>query len=393
VKEERYVPATEAKILSIAEAISCDTSFRPNPNPYCNWCDYNIICPAMGVGLDAAESASELESADSFKKFISRLEIMRNDLYAINKANAELAGILEKSLLVSKIVEVLVETARVEKGFLYFNDESGSYRIAASKNLSETANTEIRSAITVKGPTIINDLKAGPAGAAITAIVPDAVHALALPLIVREREYGTVVLLNKKNHLEFNNYDLIMLSNIANIAAISYHNAELYELAIKDGLTKLFVHSYFQNRMETELLRAARYGSCISLLMIDIDHFKSINDRYGHPEGDIVLKKFAKIISDSVRKVDIAARYGGEEFAVILPETDLPGAEKVAENLRMLIERENFPLASGPLNVTASIGVASWNKKDGKMAFINKADIALYRAKAEGRNRVCKHTG
>ena len=196
--------------------------------------------------------------------------------------------------------------------------------------------------------------------------------------------------MNKKNRTEWGNYDLVFLGNLADSAAISLHNAQLYELAITDGLTKLFIHRYFQNRLDSELIRAKRYNSNISLLMLDIDHFKKVNDTYGHQEGDYVLKKFAKIISDHVRKVDIAARYGGEEFAIILPETGITGAEQVAEHLRYLIEKECFTIDGKSVPITASIGVSSWDKVVSKEEFIEQADRALYRAKHEGRNRVCK---
>ena len=124
--------------------------------------------------------------------------------------------------------------------------------------------------------------------------------------------------------------------------------------------------------------------------MLDIDHFKKVNDAYGHQEGDYVLKKFAKIISDHIRKVDIAARYGGEEFAIILPETGITGAEQVAEHLRYLIEKECFTIDGKSVPITTSIGVSSWDKVVSKEEFIGQSDRALYQAKHKGRNRICK---
>ena len=164
--------------------------------------------------------------------------------------------------------------------------------------------------------------------------------------------------------------------------------------AITDGLTGLYNHRHFYNRLEFEINRATRANSPISTLIFDVDNFKKYNDRYGHPKGDEVLRKCAAAIRESVRSVDIAARYGGEEFAVILAETDKKGAIVVAENIRRAIEELKFSDEEGDTthNVTVSIGVSSYPTDTKEMnGLVKLADDALYSAKREGKNRVCAH--
>ncbi|RMH59465.1 MAG: diguanylate cyclase [Candidatus Hydrogenedentota bacterium] len=155
------------------------------------------------------------------------------------------------------------------------------------------------------------------------------------------------------------------------------------KMAIRDPLTDVFNRRYFEKRIEEEIARAYRYGFDISCMMMDIDNFKSINDRYGHPVGDEVLKKVAAAVKRAVRAVDILARYGGEEFAVILPETDLSEARMIAERVRAAVEKidlgEEYP------RVTVSIGVAAGAFHE----LVTRADQALYDAKRAGKNRVC----
>jgi len=168
---------------------------------------------------------------------------------------------------------------------------------------------------------------------------------------------------------------------------MAIENARLYYSAVTDGLTGLYIRRYFQLTLEQEFQRARRYDRKFSLLMIDIDHFKSINDTYGHQTGDAVLKEVAKILKYQTREVDIVARYGGEEMSIILPETDLEGALLTAEKIRSTVERYQFP---DGLKVTISIGAATCDKDfpQDKETLIKLADEALYKAKEGGRNRV-----
>ncbi|MBI3037618.1 GGDEF domain-containing protein, partial [bacterium] len=181
-------------------------------------------------------------------------------------------------------------------------------------------------------------------------------------------------------------------STLASQAVIAFENARLYSLAITDSITKLYVHRYFQLRLDEEVKRSQRYNSTMSLLMCDIDHFKEINDTYGHQQGDLILKEISNILRRDIRVTDIPARYGGEEFVIILPETAMDDAKIVAERIRRDIAKFEFPaLAQNQpaIHATISIGVAGFpinaNNKD---ELIQKADSSMYQAKGSGRNRV-----
>jgi len=168
-------------------------------------------------------------------------------------------------------------------------------------------------------------------------------------------------------------------------------HARTRRFASTDGLTEVYNHRIFQERLSQEIARADRYSRSLSVLMIDVDHFKVYNDTYGHPQGDIVLQDLARLLQEISRTSDTVARYGGEEFAIILPETSSMGAQKIAQRLREQVERYPFPnresMPGGTL--TISIGIATHASAGRKDALLQAADTALYTAKREGRNRIC----
>lgn len=174
---------------------------------------------------------------------------------------------------------------------------------------------------------------------------------------------------------------------------------DLYEeaqnQAITDGLTGLATHAFFQQRLAQEMSESFRYHHPLSFIIFDLDHFKPINDTYGHQAGDIVLKESAAMLKARVRTSDLVARYGGEEFAIILPQTTEDDAFALAERLRIELEQMEIPInASRKLKVTASIGVASRGENDATpKELIKRADMALYAAKNGGRNRVVRAQG
>jgi two-component system cell cycle response regulator len=163
------------------------------------------------------------------------------------------------------------------------------------------------------------------------------------------------------------------------------------EMAITDALTGLFNRRYMETHLATLVEQAAARGKPMTVLVLDIDFFKAINDGYGHDAGDDVLREFALRIRKSIRNIDLACRYGGEEFVIVMPETDMGVATMVAERLRRRVASEPFAIqnGAGQLNVTISIGIAGLSAMDDNAATILKrADRALYRAKRDGRNRV-----
>ncbi|MBA2538366.1 MAG: sensor domain-containing diguanylate cyclase [Deltaproteobacteria bacterium] len=184
-----------------------------------------------------------------------------------------------------------------------------------------------------------------------------------------------------------------LLESLALQIAAALQNAHLYELAMVDGLTGLFMRRYFDARIEEEIERSKRYGTPFSVVMMDVDNFKKLNDEHGHLIGDRVLKAISNVVKAQMRGVDTAARYGGEEIALILPRTDMLNAYNVGERVRLAIAEQRVTTDSEPpkvLSVTASFGIASYpetraaNGED----LVRRADRALYRAKKTGKNRV-----
>jgi diguanylate cyclase (GGDEF)-like protein len=180
-----------------------------------------------------------------------------------------------------------------------------------------------------------------------------------------------------------------MLQKLADAAT---ENARLLKLATIDGLTGLYIRRYFEVRYEEEFLRAQRYGEPLSIVLLDIDHFKSINDSYGHLQGDKVLQAVAILIQAAIRHdVDLAARYGGEEFILMLPKTDAQGAYALAERIRLNCQQQVFDVEGKVVHVTISIGIATLltgKKILDKTRVVACADEMLYKAKQNGRNRV-----
>jgi diguanylate cyclase (GGDEF)-like protein len=168
----------------------------------------------------------------------------------------------------------------------------------------------------------------------------------------------------------------------------SYHE-EIYRLMTYDGLTGVHNKRYFHETLEREVSRCKRYGRVLSLIVFDIDLFKSVNDTYGHIAGDAVLRQLASLVRVNIRREDIFARVGGEEFALILPETQGPEASAVADKIRKLVEASEFSFDTITIPVTVSLGVGSLDPADSAESLFAKADANLYRAKQAGRNRVC----
>jgi two-component system cell cycle response regulator len=220
----------------------------------------------------------------------------------------------------------------------------------------------------------------------------DARSLLVLPLLSGEEAIGTFTLAARAEK-RFGKDVREMLAVIGNQVAISLENGLLYKkmetMATTDGLTGLTNHRTFQDRFANLLERASRHGQKIAFLLCDVDFFKKVNDNYGHPTGDEVLRRVARVLGEVARKIDIPARYGGEEFAIVLDGTDVEQARQVAERVRQEISKLVIESEKGPFQVTMSIGVATF-PDDGRdrAALIEHADHALYHAKHSGRNQV-----
>lgn len=212
-----------------------------------------------------------------------------------------------------------------------------------------------------------------------------------LPLRAGESVLGTLVV-GTTTPAAYGADEVRQLEAVAMQAGDSLLRARLFEaterLATTDGLTGLVNHRSFQARLDEHLASAQRYGKKVSLLLTDIDHFKAVNDTYGHPVGDVVLQQVARILQKEARNTDVAARYGGEEFAVVMPETDLAGALRTAERIREKVGAAVFRTEQGELKVTLSIGIATFpDDAHTKSQLVERADGGLYHAKRHGRNQ------
>ncbi|MBI5750240.1 MAG: diguanylate cyclase [Nitrospinae bacterium] len=224
--------------------------------------------------------------------------------------------------------------------------------------------------------------------------VPDKITArLSAPLNIHNENIGNISLYTTKSQAfdkESENIIRLLATDFSMVLKLMLLYDETRHLSITDGLTKLYNSRYFKEMFEMEFERAKRFKKNLSMIILDIDHFKSINDTYGHLQGDTVLKEVGYILKQSVRKVDFVARYGGEEFAVLAIDTDIDNTCILAEKIRKQIEFHRFKAEKNPLKVTVSLGVASISGDvSNYLDLIKRADDSLYKAKEGGRNRVC----
>ena len=213
----------------------------------------------------------------------------------------------------------------------------------------------------------------------------------AVPLIYQKRFMGVLMVRSDDPTRTWQENEILLLRTVADQVTVAVSHARLFsqmqQQALTDGLTGCFNRRSFEMQLERDLRLATRMRQPVSLIMLDIDHFKRVNDTYGHDAGDAALRFLADVLRDELRGVDTAARYGGEEFAVILPQASLEGALIVAERLRSRLETTEVP---GIGHITASFGLATFplhaNSRDG---LVGSADRALYESKHAGRNRIC----
>ncbi len=225
------------------------------------------------------------------------------------------------------------------------------------------------------------------------AVNPDTRSELCVPLKVDQRTIGLINVESKRPDT-FSEADERLLTICAGQLATAIEKARLFgevqRLAVTDDLTGLYNRRHFFELAEIEFGRAGRYGHPLAAVFLDLDHFKQMNDTYGHAVGDQVLRVVAARCRDNLRKIDIMGRYGGEEFAALLPENDMDGARNVAERLRRCVADPPVDTDRGRLVVTVSVGVATLDNKCADLEMLlERADQALYAAKQAGRNQVC----
>lgn len=230
---------------------------------------------------------------------------------------------------------------------------------------------------------LVND---APADARFVPTSEDVRHILCLPLSLEGDVVGVYVLYNKVSGEPFVEGDAEVMAPLCTLVATYLRTASLYQQAIRDQKTGLYTMGFLLQKLSEERKRSQRYRTPLSLMMLDLDHFKKVNDAHGHLVGDEVLKVFADKIREGVRETDVAARFGGEEFAVLLPETDEEGALACAQRILRATRAHRFRTGGGEFGVTASAGVAQLT--DDERDLLDLADRALYAAKQAGRDRV-----
>jgi diguanylate cyclase (GGDEF)-like protein len=275
----------------------------------------------------------------------------------------------------------------------------------ADEELSAALETAEREAFRIRpdvGPELLEQVDPdapAPVQRHASAASAGGAYALAMPMRARmgarsETQYVGVISIARRGR-QFSQADAELLEYLTAQAVVSIENSDMHQTvqrqAITDELTGLANVRQLHGVLQNELERARRFESPLGLVMLDIDDFKSVNDNYGHQQGDVVLASVARALRDLSRDIDEPARYGGEEMAVVLPQTDVEGAAQLAERMREAVEDLHVPRADGEghLRVTASFGVAAipFNAND-KESLIAAADAALYRAKRAGKNRV-----
>jgi two-component system cell cycle response regulator len=226
---------------------------------------------------------------------------------------------------------------------------------------------------------------------------------LAIPFMLDRRRAGVFFLRTERGDRALSTEDARFADVIIRAAVAAIRRAQalestradnrrLEELATTDALTRLINRRALLERLSAEVDRARRFKSQLSLLMVDLDHFKSVNDEHGHLTGDAILRQMGTLLAGAVRTIDVVARYGGEEFVIIVPETATDGAVVFAERVRKSVDEQRFELEGKPIfHLTCSIGVATFPspRVASTEDLFARADEALYRAKSGGRNQVC----
>ena len=323
------------------------------------------------------------------KRDIFRLEILK-------EGSSNLVSSLDVAVIVKKLCEGAEKIAS-ERVFFFLSGEDGFkliYRTGVIAGGGMTAfdlkGTFIDMVVKNKQPIYMSDMT-GYRNPVLPFKTDNVRSILVIPMLYKDKLLGLFVILSERKD-SIDTFQIDMLKVMCNQASTSIANAQLHaeieKMARTDGLTGLFNHRLFQEKLAEELMRLNRFSEPLSVLLTDIDYFKKVNDTYGHPVGDLVLKGVSRIIRETIRDIDIPARYGGEEFAVILPGTGGEGAKQIAERLRKTIMETSFAADGKTFKVTISVGLStSPSDAIAKEELIEKADQALYHAKHHGRNR------
>ncbi|MFQ5452714.1 MAG: diguanylate cyclase [Candidatus Zixiibacteriota bacterium] len=331
----------------------------------------------------------------------SELEKSQAHIEMIYENTRILASILDMEGVIKEIMRIMGNVLQYQAYAIILKDKQGSYyyrarfqggQINFHLKAIDSSKVELVKKVTKMGESIV--VKDISTRDDYLPLDENCQSLMLVPMVTHGQING--ILITESNEVEhFKEKDLQMLSVVARSAGLALENAELHkkteELTIIDELTETYNYRYFVQKLQEEKRRAIRYDVPLSLIMVDIDWFKKLNDTYGHEVGNYVLKRLSRIIKFCIRDVDIFARYGGEEFSIILPQTAQREAVIIGERIREEVEKEIFETRKfGKIKITVSVGVSSF-PENGKSQedLVSITDQALYRAKGEGRNLVC----
>lgn len=361
------------------------------------------------IATTPAENASRSErgSATQLK--------MERQLGALLQVSRACASVLHPDRVAEVALDEIVLIFAAERALLFLGSPGGVLERRTARGapgragpipLEDYSRTVVQRVWATRQPLLVSSVEEEASLEAQSVVVHELRSILAVPLVIRDEAIGVLYVDNRLARGAFGRDDVQILAALATQIGTAIETArtvqleierkalasdleKAYEQATTDALTGLHNRRYFDERLEVELARAQRSGKPLSLLMVDVDRFKGVNDTYGHLAGDRVLAAVGDVLEATVRTTDLAARFGGEEFCVLLPDTDAEGAAQLAERVRKALASHEMPVEGGVLRVTASLGVATWGVNGTcRETLIAAADQALYAAKEGGRNQV-----
>lgn len=346
-----------------------------------------------------------MKNAETLEARIADLEKRNLRLEALYEIARDLGSSLQLDPLLDRILTRTLEALNSEIGSVLIHDPDEEILwLRASKGLGAGANepTAMQMGQGISGwvalhrePILVDDVEADPRFSRRNLERYTTNSLISAPLLVRDKLVGVLNVNNKREGGVYRPEDLDLLVAIASQAAVVIDNAHLYEetqaFCYLDSLTRTFNHPSFQLMLEREFERAQRYERPLSLIVIDIDEFKSYNDQYGHTAGEKAIRSISELICKQSRSSDVNCRYGGDEFAVFLPESSAANARNFAEKIRESVDSHYFPGKVGDMgeHLTVSVGIASFPEDaQTHVVLIDKAEAALFEAKFSGKNKI-----